>query len=191
MRQKPRLSAMVATALTLTLSLSACGGLQPLYGNASNPGVAQGMAAVEVGTIPGRAGWLMRNALNDRLGVAGETGARYRLDVQLDDSLQGLGVLNDDSITRERRILRARYQLIDTTNGTILLDASAGSDAGIDVVSSEYATIAAEQRALENLALNIADRMATQIALTLRQNGQPNAPDIASDPSSLDVVGEQ
>jgi LPS-assembly lipoprotein len=36
------------------------------------------------------------------------------------------------------------------------------------VVSSEYATIAAEQKALENLALDVADRMATQVALTLR-----------------------
>jgi hypothetical protein len=33
-----------------------------------------------------------------------------------------------------------------------VLDATAGSDAGIDVVSSEYATVAAEQTALEHLA---------------------------------------
>jgi LPS-assembly lipoprotein len=77
-------------------------------------------------------------------------------------------VLNDDTISRERRILRARYQLVDLSTGAILLDATAGSDAGIDVVSSEYATIAAEQKALENLALDVADRMATQVALTLR-----------------------
>jgi LPS-assembly lipoprotein len=37
------------------------------------------------------------------------------------------------------------------------------------VVSSEYATIAAEQTALENLAREVADRMATRIALTLRE----------------------
>jgi LPS-assembly lipoprotein len=79
-----------------------------------------------------------------------------------------LGVLNDDTISRERRILRARYQLVELATNAVLLDATAGSDAGIDVVSSEYATIAAEQKALENLAVDIADRMATQIALTLR-----------------------
>src|SRR3546814_1304474 len=84
---------------------------------------------------------------------------RSRLDVRLDDSLQALGVLNDDTISRERRILRARYQLVDNTTGNILLDATAASDAGIDVVSSEYATIAAEQTALENLARDLADRM--------------------------------
>ncbi len=43
------------------------------------------------------------------------------------------------------------------------------------MVSSEYATIAAEQKALENLALEVADRMATQIAVTLRAQGGAQA----------------
>jgi LPS-assembly lipoprotein len=98
------------------------------------------------------------------------------LDVRLDDSLEALGVLNDDTISRERRVLRARFQLVDLASGAVLLDATAGSDAGIDVVSSEYATIAAEQKALENLAVEVADRVATQVALTLRaQRAAPAA----------------
>jgi len=149
--------------------LSACG-LQPLYSGGSGDAVAQGLAAVDVAPIQGRDGWLVRNALNDRLQLSGtEIAPRYRLDVQLDDSLEALGVLNDDTISRERRILRARYQLIDLTSGTILLDATSGSDAGVDVVSSEYATIAAEQTALENLAREVAERMVRQVALTLRE----------------------
>ena len=155
-------------ALAALLALSACG-LQPMYGGGASSGVARGLAAVDVPPIPGRDGWLVRNALQDRLGVAGETSPRYRLDVRLDDALEALGVLNDDTISRERRILRSRYQLIDLATGEILLDATAGSDAGIDVVSSEYATIAAEQTALENLAKDVADRMVTRIALTLRE----------------------
>ena len=50
----------------------------------------------------------------------------------------------------------------------MLLDATAGSDAGIDVVSSEYATIAAEQTALENLAKVVADQIVSKVALRLR-----------------------
>ena len=152
----------------LLLALTACG-LQPMYAGGASSSVAQGMAAVDVPAIPGRDGWLVRNALQERLGVAGEASPQYRLDVRLDDSLEALGVLNDDTISRERRILRSRYQLIDLATGEILLDATAGSDAGIDVVSSEYATIAAEQRALENLSREVADRMVTRIALTLRE----------------------
>ena len=161
-------------ALAASLALTACG-LEPMYAGGTSAQAAQGLAAIEIPAIQGRGGWLVKNALEARLGVAGDSAPQYRLDVRLDDQLEALGVLNDDTISRERRILRARYQLVDLSSGSILLDATAGSDAGIDVVSSEYATIAAEQKALENLALDVADRMATQIALTLRARpaGQP------------------
>ncbi|MFN2099490.1 LPS assembly lipoprotein LptE [Altererythrobacter sp. MF3-039] len=158
---------MRALAILLAATLSACG-LQPMYAGGGSGVVAQGLSEIVVPAIPGRRGWLVRNALEERLGVAGEGSARYRLDVRLDDDLEALGVLNDDTISRERRILRARYQLVDIASGDILLDDTAGSDAGIDVVSSEYATIAAEQTALENLSREIADLIVTDISLALR-----------------------
>ncbi|WP_375289258.1 LPS assembly lipoprotein LptE [Qipengyuania sp.] len=153
------------------LALSGCG-LQPMYAGGGNGAVAQGLAAVEVPPIEGRAGWLVRNALNDRLGAAGEAGTRYRLDVRLDENLEGLGVVGDDAVSRERLILRARYQLVDAATDDILLDASDAVDAGIDVVSSEYAVIAAEQTAQERLANTLADRMIARVALALRKRAE-------------------
>jgi LPS-assembly lipoprotein len=140
-----------------------------MYAGGGDGTVARGLAAVDVAPIEGQAGWLVRNALNDRLGAAGAASPQYRLDVRLDDQLEGLAILRDDTVSRERRTLRARYQLIDLASGEIVLDATAGSDAGIDVVSSEYATIAAEQTALENLAEDVAQRIVTRVALTLRE----------------------
>lgn len=165
-----RRGASFALALLLPLSLAACG-LQPMYAGGGNGAIARGLAEVSIAPIEGRAGWLMRNALSDRLhGTGGAQGsARYRLDVRLDDRLEGLGLLSDDTIGRERRTLRARYQLVEIASGAILLDATAGSDAGIDVVSSEYATIAAENTALENLSRDVADRIVTAVALQLRE----------------------
>ncbi|MBW8753199.1 MAG: hypothetical protein JF595_03465 [Sphingomonadales bacterium] len=143
-----------------------------MYAGGSHGAVAQGLAAVDVSPIEGKAGWLVRNALVDRLGAADSksSAARYRLDIRLDDKLEGLALLSDDTIGRERRTLRARYQLVDLTSGQIVLDASDGSDAGIDVVSSEYAVIAAENTALENLSKDIADRIVTKVALQLRKS---------------------
>jgi LPS-assembly lipoprotein len=155
-------------ALIMMCSVLPACALQPMYaGGASGP-VAQGLGAIEVPPIAGKAGWLMRNALVDRLGAGGTSTPRYRLDVRLDDKLEGLGVLSDDTVGRERRTLRARYQLVDLASGDVMLDATSGSDAGIDVVSSEYATIAAEETALENLSKVVADRIVTQLSLTLR-----------------------
>ena len=157
--------------LGAAVSLSACA-LQPMYAGGGSGAVAQGLSQISVPAIPGRQGWLVRNALQDRLGMVDAGAATYRLDVRLDDDLEALGVLNDDTISRERRILRARYQLVDIASGDILLDATAGYDAGIDVVSSEYATIAAEQTALENLSNEIADRIVTELSLALRSGQQ-------------------
>ena len=155
-------------ALAASIALAGCG-LQPMYAGGGSGAVAQGLAAVDVAPIEGQAGWLVRNALRDRLAQSGASAEpRYRLDVLLDDELEGLGLLTDETIGRERRTLRARYQLVDLASGEIVIDASAGSDAGVDVVSSEFATIAAEERALENLAVAVADRIVTQVTLALR-----------------------
>lgn len=160
---------MIRAAALLALSavaLAGCG-MRPLYGGGPQGAVRQTLAAVEVAPISGQNGWLVANALRDRLAAADGGGAapRYRLQVTLDDEIIGLGVRRNDTITRERRTLRARYQLVDVSTGGVVLDATAGSDAGIDVVSSEYATIAAEQSALERLSGIVADRIVARIAL--------------------------
>ena len=49
-----------------------------------------------------------------------------------------------------------------------MLDATAGSDAGIDVVGSEYATIAAENTALERLSGIVADQVIARLATRAR-----------------------
>ena len=154
--------------------LSGCG-LRPLYTGGSGSPVVQTLGTIEVAPIPGRAGWLMRNALNDRLNASAGS-ARYRLEVELDDQITGFGIRTDNAVTRERRTLRARYRLIGAEGGTVLLDATAGSDAGIDVVSSEYATIAAEQTALERLSTEVADQIVTRLALYASRSGKPAAP---------------
>jgi LPS-assembly lipoprotein len=141
-----------------------------MYAGGGSGVVARGLADVQVSAIEGRAGWLVRNALVDELGVGAGNGsaARYRLDVRLDDRLESFALLSDDTVGRERRTLRARYQLVEVGSGEIVLDQTAGSDAGIDVVSSDYATIAAEQTALENMAKEVANRIVTNVALRLR-----------------------
>jgi LPS-assembly lipoprotein len=159
-----------ALFLALALALSACG-LRPLYEGGGRGQVAQSLRSVEVGSIGGRAGWLVRTALVDRLRHPEGAQARYRLEVELDDRITGFGIRSDDSITRERRTLRARYRLVDAALGTVLVDATAGSDAGIDVVSSEYATVAAEQTALERLSREIADQIVSRLALYAARTG--------------------
>nr|WP_315471168.1 LPS assembly lipoprotein LptE [uncultured Sphingorhabdus sp.] len=153
--------------ILLVMMLPACG-LQPLYSGGSKGAVAATLGTISVVAIEGKNGWLMRNALNDRLGTQNNVSTQFRLVVTLDDQISGFGVRADDTVTRERRTLRARYQLISTATGETVLDATAGSDAGIDVVSSEYATIAGENSALENLTQKVADQIVTRLSIYAR-----------------------
>lgn len=157
----------LAIALALCVTLSACG-LRPLYSSGSQGSVVQTLGDVSVAPIQGRAGWLVKNALDDRLEALGGASSRFELSVVLDDQITGFGLLANDQVTRERRTLRARYKLVETATGDVVLDATAASDAGVDIVSSEYATIAAENRALENLSLEIADQIVTRLSLFAR-----------------------
>jgi LPS-assembly lipoprotein len=164
---------LILTLAAASLTLAGCG-LQPLYQGGGSGVVATTLTQVEVAPIQGKSGWLMSTALTDRL-QAGKTSPLYRLEVRLDDRITGLGVRRDNSVARERRTLRARYQLINLANGAVLLDATAGSDAGIDSVGSEYATIAAENTALERLSGIVADQIVSRIALYVRRTS-PKAP---------------
>jgi LPS-assembly lipoprotein len=163
-----RLLVLIAGALALT----GCG-LHPLYGGGSSSPVAATLRSVEVAPIEGQAGWLMHNKLTERLGAAGNGAPAYRLEVELDDNITGFGIRGDRAVTRERRTLRARYRLVDLAGGGVVLDATAGSDAGIDVVSSEYATIAAEQTALERLSEVVADQIVARLGLFAARTGAP------------------
>ena len=153
---------MRAAALAMLLALAACG-LQPVYSGGGSGPVARALTDISIAPIPDRAGVLVRAALRDRLGETGAT-PRLRLEVELDDQITGFGVRGDNSITRERRTLRARYRVVTIASGAVLIDATAGSDAGIDRVSSDYAVVAAETTALDHLAVEIADQIAARIA---------------------------
>ena len=148
----------------IALALTGCQ-LRPLYAGGSSGPVATTLSSVSVTPIEGQVGWLVYNKLKDRLHASGTGETRYRLNVELDDDIVGFGIRGDRAVTRERRSLRARYQLVDVSTGAVVLDATAGSDAGIDVVSSEYATVAAEQSALERLAEVLADQITARLGL--------------------------
>lgn len=161
---------MRRAAALLLLLMAGCG-LQPVYTGGSKGAATAMLTGIDVPVIGEKSGYLVRQALLDRLPDAnGDT--RYRLLVKLDDSISGFGVRGDDSISRERRQLRARWQLVDAASGAVLIDEAARSDAGIDIVSSEYAVIAAENAALERLSEEIAQQIVARVALFARAESQ-------------------
>ena len=62
------------------LLLSGCG-LQPLYSGGSGGSVAEALAGVEVAPIPGKNGWLVANALKDRIAAIPDAAINCAQDV--------------------------------------------------------------------------------------------------------------
>ena len=171
---RPPLFMLLLVAM-LAPALAGCA-LQPLYAGGRGGAVASTLSSVSVAPVAGETGWLVHNALVDKLSASGSSETRYRIDVRLEDSIAGFGVRADDSVTRERRTLRARWQLVDTVSGATVIDATAVSDSGIDAVGSEYATIAAERTAIEQLSDTVADQIIARVAVYARnQAAQPGA----------------
>lgn len=158
---------MTRLALSLLLLLLAGCQLAPVYSGGSAGPAAGLLSDIEVAPIADKNGFILRDQLLGRMQNDGSP--RYRLEVRLDDRIDGFGVRGDNSIIRERRTLRARYQLVDLATMKPVLDATAGADAGIDVVGSEFAVVAAETSAVERLAREIADQIVARIALYGRQ----------------------
>lgn len=163
MRLLRTLSLLAGVPLVLMGTLSSCG-LQPIYASGSHGVAATTLDAIEIAPIPEKMGYLLTEALQRRFGEHPDK-PRYRLQVELQDEILGFGIRGDNSIARERRTLRARYRLVSIATGRIVLDATAGSDFGIDRVSSDYAVVAAESTALERLATEVARQISANIAL--------------------------
>jgi LPS-assembly lipoprotein len=155
--------------LAPALLLGGCA-LEPVYSAGQSGPAAAMLGAISVDPIPDRNGFMVRDRLLARLSTGTVSdGPSYRLAIRLDDRIDGFGVRGDNSIIRERRTLRARWQLFEIGSETPILDATAGADAGIDVVGSEFAVIAAETSAAERLADEIAAQIVARIALHARQ----------------------
>jgi LPS-assembly lipoprotein len=155
-------NASLALAAIAALGLAGCG-LSPVYSGGANSAPARLMTEISIAPIPDRAGFLVRQDLIERFGGT-VADPRYRLEVELDDQIIAFGVRGDNSSARERRILRARYRLVVIATNTVVVDATAASDAGIDRVSSNYAVVAAETTALERLAVDIANQITARMA---------------------------
>lgn len=165
---------MRSAVVIVPLALAGCG-LQPVYSGGSHGVAAVALRDIEVGPIADRAGYLVRGELKARMGDPLDH-PRYRLDVTLDDQILGFGIRGDNSVTRERRTLRARYTLVEIATGAVVVDATATSDAGIDRVSSDFAVVAAENTALERLSTDLANQIVLRLARFAKEGAGAGPP---------------
>jgi LPS-assembly lipoprotein len=190
-----------AAALLLCVPLAACG-FSPLYSKAGGGNAMARLSQIHVAPVSDISGDAYvrdyyRQGRTTRLGqvfqdglerqMAGDNGAPYRLQVSIEERIEGLGIRSDESFTRQRISLIAKYELIDMAQNKPLYRGEAKSEIGVDRVASEYATLTAERAAGERNAQLLVRQITAKLVLALRGDvqvedgvSQPTAPSMST-----------
>lgn len=169
-----RLRALLVVAL---FGLAACG-FEPLYGETERGTATENLLSrVTVSPIPDRIGQLVRIELTNRLTPRPAPKPLYVVTVELSESKQGLAVRRDASATRANLNITAKFVFTRIGQEQSLLSGEIRSVNGFDILTSDFATLAAEKDARRRGARDIADAIVDRIAIHLsRTRGQTAAP---------------
>jgi LPS-assembly lipoprotein len=163
--KRPPLYRTLSTALLVAsaLGLSACG-FTPLYGSQS---VTKGLGAIEVVAPEGRAGYLLREKLDDALARDVNVLPSYRLTYGVKETRYARGVRVDNVANRYELNLTASWQLVDVKTGNTVRTGSTSAAVTYDSADQPYASVAAQQDSQERAAAEVARKIQLDLAAWL------------------------
>ena len=160
--------AVTAVAGVLAMGLAACG-FRPLYGPQSAAATQSELSNVKIDLIEDRIGQQLHNALLDRVNSSGQPQTpEYVLSIEIEETLQELGLRRDETATRANLNVSAAFVLrsAKTLDGkNILLSGHSRSVNSFNIVDSDFATVIAERDARNRAVVIIADDIATRLAI--------------------------
>jgi LPS-assembly lipoprotein len=170
--QRHMRGAAVLAAALVCLTLGACG-FQPVYGEKASVETTTEMASIKIDPIKERVGQLLRNHLLDNLNPRGEPSqVRYRLEVEVAESKGELAVRKSELATRSNMVLRAGYRLVDAKTGNPVMVLSSTVTASYNLLTNEFATLAAEADARERGTKELSEDITRQLALYFRSQNK-------------------
>lgn len=132
--------------------------------------VAAQYADIEVLNIPDRDGQYLRNALIDRLYVAGRpASARYALEIApLEKTSTNQAVRKDATYTRALVEISATLRLRDRQSGEVVLERPVRALGSHNLLDNQFATISSRDSLNDRLLDELADSIQTALALHFR-----------------------
>jgi LPS-assembly lipoprotein len=168
-------------ALLLALGLLGGCGFRPML--KQEEGVGEELAAVEVPSLTGRVGYLVRDGLLEQLNPTGASVShRYRLDVSLRRRTSSLGIQLDNTATRYNLLLVARFSLLDNRSGQVVYRSVIRRIASYNAIRAPYGELAAELDAERRAAREVSTDIRTQLATHFARQ-QEAAEEAAPEPS--------
>jgi LPS-assembly lipoprotein len=162
-----------AAALAAAVLLPAACGFQPMYatpGSTAGQSVAARYADIEILNIPDRDGQYLRNALIDRIYVAGRpAAARYALEIMpLATTTTNQAVRKDATYTRALMEISTTLLLRDRQSGEVVLERPQRALGSYNLLDNQFATISSRDSLNERLLDELADSIQTALALHFR-----------------------
>ena len=163
--------AFAAVLSLVAMALSACG-FTPLYGPQS---VTKGLSSIEVVAPEGRAGYLLREKLDDAFARDVNVLPSHRLVYAVKEQRYARGVRVDNVANRYELNLTADWRLLDAKTGQLVKAGTTSAAVTYDSADQPYASIAAQQDSQERAATEVARRIQMELATWLAGKAKAKA----------------
>lgn len=175
MLSKPLIArlSILSSLVIVGAALNGCG-YSPLYGRGATSAGTQGyLSLINVRPIPNRVGQVMHSSLTHLLAPrSNNTAQAYDLSVNLSESLATLAVEKNAFATRANLTLTADYKLTRRTDGYLLTSGSAKSVSSYNILTSNFATLAAKDDSRARVVQDLAETLRTRLAIYFQGPGQ-------------------
>jgi LPS-assembly lipoprotein len=155
-------------AIAASAALGGCG-FQPLY---AAPGVVSNLASIDVVAPQGRAGFLLRQHLDDAFAKNRSGAPNYRMQLALAEARYPRGVRTDNVATRYEYVVTADYTLAALPSGAVVKRGRVRVETTYDSADQPYASITAQQDAQDRATEEAARRIQLELAAWLA-TGEP------------------
>ena len=122
------------------------------------------LSKVDVVAPQGRAGFLLRQHLDDELARNHDAPAAYRMDLRVFEARVPRGVRIDNVATRYEFTLTANYTLTTVASGQVAKRGTVRVELTYDSADQPYQAVAAEQDAEDRAAEEVARRIQLELA---------------------------
>jgi len=160
----------LAMTVFVGVTLGGCG-FAPLYGGDAGADVSARLEQVKIDRIPERTGQLLQESLEAQMQRDGAPVSQlYLLSVDYNINVQGIGIQQDTSSTRNRYVATATWTLVPIGRpNKVLVKGSATTEDAENVIDNQYFATELEQNTVnQQLADEIAGQIAGEVAVGFR-----------------------
>jgi LPS-assembly lipoprotein len=165
-------SKLLAGAALISAAAGLSGCFQPLYGEASHPGLVADLQAIEVAPIANRVGHYLTQDLIADLNGTGQTAIppKYRLTVTISLGTQTPTVNSEINAASSATLTgEATYTLVKVDGGAQVLKGTANAAAAYDRTLQRYADMRAARDAEIRVARALSSDISTRLASALAE----------------------